>query len=62
MEFVNDFQDQSYSMRKLCLYTKGEMRIIQKGATALIFTFKIHSDGYHTTAIKVNNKLVPMGL
>jgi GTP pyrophosphokinase len=33
-----------------------------KGATALDFAFAIHTDiGYHTSAIKINNKLVPMG-
>jgi GTP pyrophosphokinase len=41
---------------------KGEMKILPKGATALDFAFSIHSDvGYHCVAIKINNKLVPMG-
>ena len=38
------------------------MKILPKGATALDFAFNIHTDiGYHCTAIKVNNRLVPMG-
>jgi GTP pyrophosphokinase len=38
------------------------MRIFPKGATALDFAFDIHTDiGYRAVAIKVNNKLVPMG-
>ena len=38
------------------------MRVLPEGATALDFAFDIHSDvGYHATAIKINNKLVPMG-
>ncbi|MFM2394631.1 MAG: (p)ppGpp synthetase SpoT/RelA, partial [Bacteroidota bacterium] len=41
---------------------KGDMRVLPMGATALDFAFEIHTDlGYRATAIKVNNKLVPMG-
>jgi guanosine-3',5'-bis(diphosphate) 3'-pyrophosphohydrolase len=45
------------------VYTpKGDMKILPKGATALDFAFNIHTDiGYHCTAVKVNDKLVPMG-
>ena len=45
------------------VYTpKGDMKILPKGATALDFAFSIHTDvGYHCSAVKVNNKLVPMG-
>ncbi len=45
------------------MYTpKGDLQILPKGASALDFAFSIHTDlGYHAVAIKVNNKLVPMG-
>ncbi|MBK9256104.1 MAG: bifunctional (p)ppGpp synthetase/guanosine-3',5'-bis(diphosphate) 3'-pyrophosphohydrolase [Saprospiraceae bacterium] len=62
LEFVNDFKTNLFSEEVYVFTPKGEMRIIPKGATALDFAFEIHSDiGYHATAIKVNNKLVPMG-
>ncbi len=62
MEFINDFKTNLFSEEVYVFTPKGEMRIVPKGATALDFAFEIHSDvGYHATAIKVNNKLVPMG-
>ncbi len=62
MEFIRDFKTNLFD-EEVYIYTpKGEMRVLPKGATALDFAFEIHSDiGYHTAAIKVNNKLVPMG-
>jgi GTP diphosphokinase / guanosine-3',5'-bis(diphosphate) 3'-diphosphatase len=62
LEFVNDFKTNLFSEEVYVFTPKGDMRIIPKGATALDFAFEIHTDvGYHATAIKVNNKLVPMG-
>lgn len=62
LEFVTDFKTNLFSEEVYVYTPKGDMRIIPKGATALDFAFEIHSDvGYHATAIKVNNKLVPMG-
>jgi GTP pyrophosphokinase len=62
LEFINDFKANLFS-EELYVYTpNGDMKILPKGATALDFAFHIHSDvGYHAVAIKVNNKLVPMG-
>lgn len=62
VEFVNDFKTNLFS-EEIYVYTpKGDMKILPKGATALDFAFEVHSDvGYKATAIKVNNKLVPMG-
>lgn len=62
LEFVSDFKTNLFSEEVYVYTPKGDMRIIPKGATALDFAFEIHTDvGYHATAIKVNNKLVPMG-
>ena len=62
LEFVNDFKTNLFSEEIYAFTPKGDMRILPKGATALDFAFDIHSDvGYKATAIKVNNKLVPMG-
>ncbi|MCZ2101648.1 MAG: RelA/SpoT family protein [Chitinophagales bacterium] len=62
MEFIKDFKTNLFDEEVYVYTPKGEMRVLPKGATALDFAFEIHTDvGYHTTAIKVNNKLVPMG-
>jgi len=62
IEFVNDFKASLYNEEVYVYTPKGDLKILPKGATALDFAFSIHSDvGYHCSAIKVNNKLVPMG-
>jgi len=62
IEFINDFKTNLFSEEVYVFTPKGDMRIVPKGATALDFAFEIHTDvGYHATALKVNNKLVPMG-
>ncbi len=61
-EFVSDFKTNLFSEEVFVYTPKGDMKILPKGATALDFAFSIHTDvGYHCTAVKVNNKLVPMG-
>lgn len=63
VEFLGDFKANNLFHEEVFVYTpKGEMRILPKGATALDFAFSIHSDvGYNCSAVKVNNKIVPMG-
>lgn len=63
VEFLGDFRANNLFNEEVYVYTpKGDMQILPLGATALDFAFSIHTDlGYHCTAIKVNNKLVPMG-
>lgn len=63
VEFLGDFKSNNLFSEEVYVYTpRGDMRILPKGSTALDFAFSIHTDiGYHCTAIKVNNKLVPMG-
>ncbi len=63
VDFINDFRTTNLFAEEVYVYTpKGDMRVFPKGATALDFAFYIHSDvGYHSSAIKINNKLVPMG-
>ena len=61
-EFINDFKTNLFSEEVFVYTPAGDMKMLPKGATALDFAFSIHTDvGYHATAIKVNNKLVPMG-
>lgn len=62
LEFISDFKTNLFKEEIYAFTPNGDMRIFPKGATALDFAFDIHSDvGYHAVAIKVNNKLVPMG-
>ena len=63
VEFLGDFKANNLFNEEIYVYTpRGDMKILPKGATALDFAFSIHTDiGYHCSAIKVNNKLVPMG-
>ncbi len=62
IEFVTDFKTSLFREEVYAYTPKGDMIVLPKGATALDFAFAIHSDvGYRATAIKVNNKLVPMG-
>ncbi len=62
LEFVSDFKSNLFSEEVFVYTPKGDMKVLPKGATALDFAFSIHTDvGHHCTAIKVNNRLVPMG-
>lgn len=63
VEFLGDFKSNNLFNEEVFVYTpKGDMRILPKGATALDFAFGIHSDvGYHCQAVRVNNRIVPMG-
>ena len=62
LEFMTDFKSNLFHEEVYVYTPKGDMKVLPKGATALDFACSIHSDlGYHCTAIKINNKLVPMG-
>lgn len=63
VEFLGDFKANNLFNEEVYVYTpNGDLKILPKGATGLDFAFGIHTDlGFHCTAIKVNNKLVPMG-
>ena len=62
LEFISDFKNNLYSEEIFVVTPAGDMINLPKGATALDFAFHIHSDvGYHCKAVKVNNKIVPMG-
>ncbi len=63
VEFLGDFRSNNLFNEEVFVYTpNGDMKILPKGATALDFAFSIHTDiGYHCQAVRVNNKIVPMG-
>jgi GTP diphosphokinase / guanosine-3',5'-bis(diphosphate) 3'-diphosphatase len=63
VDFIQDFKTSNLFAEEVYVYTpKGELKMLPKGATALDFAFNIHTDiGYHCQAVKINNRLVPMG-
>ncbi len=62
IEFISDFKRNLFKDEVYVYTPQGDLRILPKGATALDFAFSIHTDiGMQCSAIKVNNKLVPMG-
>jgi GTP diphosphokinase / guanosine-3',5'-bis(diphosphate) 3'-diphosphatase len=62
LEFLNDFKSSLFSEEVYVFTPKGDMRMMPLGATALDFAFEIHTElGSKASAIKINNKLVPMG-
>ncbi len=62
IEFLNDFKANLYGEEVYVYTPKGDMIVLPKGATVLDFAFAIHTDiGYHASAFKISNKLVPMG-
>lgn len=62
LEFISDFKNNLYAEEIFAVTPAGDLINLPKGATALDFAFHIHTDvGYHAKAIKVNNKIVPMG-
>lgn len=62
IDFVSDFKRNLFKDEVYVYTPQGDLKILPKGATALDFAFSIHTDiGLQCSAIKVNNKLVPMG-
>ena len=62
VEFLADFQSELFAEGVHVFTPKGEMKVLPDGATALDFAFNIHSDvGCTCQAVKVNNRLVPIG-
>ncbi|MBR9922720.1 MAG: bifunctional (p)ppGpp synthetase/guanosine-3',5'-bis(diphosphate) 3'-pyrophosphohydrolase [Bacteroidetes bacterium] len=62
LEFLSDFKTNLFNEEVYVYTPKGDMKMLPKGATALDFAFSIHTDiGYHCTAVKVNNRQVPLG-
>ena len=60
--FLADFKTNLFAEEVFVYTPDGDLVNLPKGATALDFAFSVHSMvGYHCQAVKVNNKLVPMG-
>ncbi|MCU0338516.1 MAG: bifunctional (p)ppGpp synthetase/guanosine-3',5'-bis(diphosphate) 3'-pyrophosphohydrolase [Spirosomaceae bacterium] len=61
LDFLDDFRSNLFAEEVFVFTPKGELRVLQRGATALDFAFDIHTHvGAHCIAAKVNNNLVPI--
>ena len=61
VEFLDDFRSNLYNEEVFVFTPKGELKVLQRGATALDFAFDIHTQiGAKCMAAKVNNVLVPL--
>lgn len=61
VEFLDDFRSNLYSEEVFVFTPKGDLKVLQRGATALDFAFEIHTQiGAHCMAAKVNQALVPL--
>lgn len=61
LEFLDDFRGNLFAEEVFAFTPKGDLRVLQRGATALDFAFDIHSEvGAHCIAAKVNGTLVPI--
>lgn len=62
VEFLQDFKTNLFHDEVVIYTPKGDAKMLPKGATALDFAYSIHSDiGSRCSAVKVNNKLEPLG-
>jgi len=61
IEFLDDFRSNLYSEEVFVFTPKGDLKVLQRGATALDFAFEIHTQvGARCMAAKVNSLLVPL--
>jgi guanosine-3',5'-bis(diphosphate) 3'-pyrophosphohydrolase len=61
IEFLDEFRSNLFNEEVFVFTPKGELKVLQSGATALDFAFDIHSEvGAHCMAAKVGGVLVPI--
>lgn len=61
VDFVEEFKLNLYAKEIFVFTPKGEIKSLPKGATALDFSFSIHTEiGSSTRGVRVNGKLVPL--
>ena len=61
IEFLDEFRTNLFNEEVFVFTPKGELKVLQSGATALDFAFDIHSEvGVHCMAAKVGGVLVPI--
>jgi guanosine-3',5'-bis(diphosphate) 3'-pyrophosphohydrolase len=60
-QFVHKVKEDLFADDIVCFTPKGQGRTLTKGATALDFAYRIHTEvGDHCTAARVNGQLVPL--
>ena len=61
IEFLDEFRSNLFTEEVFAFTPKGELKVLQQGATALDFAFDIHSEvGSHCMAAKVGGTLAPI--
>lgn len=61
VDFVEEFKLNLFAKEIFVFTPKGEIKSLPKGATALDFSFSIHTEiGSSTRGVRVNSKLVPL--
>ncbi|GAB3163953.1 RelA/SpoT family protein [Telluribacter humicola] len=61
IEFLDEFRSNLFTEEVFVFTPKGELKVLQRGATALDFAFDIHSEvGARCMAAKVGGTLVPI--
>ena len=61
VDFVEEFKLNLYAKEIFVFTPEGDLKSLPKGATALDFSFSIHTEvGLHTRGARVNGKLVPL--
>ncbi len=61
IEFLDEFRSNLFNEEVFVFTPKGELKVLQSGATALDFAFDIHTEvGAHCMAAKVGGVLVPI--
>jgi GTP pyrophosphokinase len=61
LQFVHKVKEDLFADDIVCFTPRGHGRTLTKGATALDFAYRIHSEvGDHCTAARVNGQLVPL--
>ena len=61
LDFLDDFRSNLFAEEVFVFTPKGDLKVLQRGATALDFAFDIHSAvGAHCIGAKVNGTLVPI--
>ncbi len=61
VDFVEEFKLNLYAKEIFVFTPKGDIKSLPKGATALDFSFSIHTEiGLKTRGVRVNGKIVPL--
>ncbi len=61
VDFIENFKLNLYAKEIFVFTPKGDLKSLPKGATALDFSFSVHTEvGFKTKGTKVNGKLVPL--